>query len=275
MKRAAITVVLLMMLTGFGYQSRPVDPPGGVVKAWSFAQPSGGSGTYWVGGFYEGVTDAATNWSGTASETFGTASATRAAHLIFICGSSSIADTLWAIGSTITDAGVLVEPDTVEIGMLAADTSGQYYETNEKWLGQVTVERKTGAGAARSTIVGFAKYWDNNNNDFTVVGLEVLGRGGATDAALNIKLRPHRQDGWDYRVTGLATGDYPEELAKLNTDHGTNRTLTSGEYFAWKRANLATSVICGADGEGILFEVITTSNNAIESSDFSITFTNN
>ena len=269
-----VAVLALAVLVGFSRLGRSVDPPGGAVKSWTFVSPSGGAGTFWVGGFYEGFEDAAIDWSASASETFGTASDTRAAHLCFVSGSVTKADTLWAIGSTITDAGVLVEPDTVVIGLLAADSAGQFYETPEKWLGQVTVERKTSDTNARFTIVGFAKHWDNNNNAFTVSGLEMLGRGGATDAGLNVKLRHHRASGWTYRAAGLITGSYPAELAELATDHGTNRTLTSGEYFAWKRSNLS-GVVSGGDIEGVLFEVITTANNAIESSNFSITFTSN
>ena len=269
---AALVAYLLMVLVGFGFQSVAVDPAGGYGRTWSFSSPTGATGTFYAGGFYDAFDDAATGWSSTASATFGTASATMAAHLCFVGSIGVVNDTLRVFGSSITDAGVLTEPDTAFVYMASADTAGQYYETPEKWLGTVTVERASVATNARATNVGFAKYWDNNNQSFTVTGVEVTGRGGATDTGFNVKIRHHRASGWTYNVLGLNAGNYPADIGKLATDHGTNRTLTSGEPFAWKRDNLSTAVLGGAS-EGVIFEIVTTANNAVESSNITLVYT--
>ena len=275
MKRAILALALLTLTVAASarqFVSRPIDAKGTNMN-WGFDTPTGSSGTYWVGGFYDGFEVAATTWASTASITKGAATEARAAHLSFVCGASTNNDTLRVVGISITDAGVLTDPDTVLVEMSAGDSTHQYYETPEKWLAQVTIERVSGATGARATNIGWTKYWDNNNTDFTCIGFEVLGLAGATDTGFNIKTRKHGPDGWGYRLAGMQAQDYPDALTKLATDHGASgRGLVSGENFAYKRDNLSVAIDV-SNSEGVLFEVVTSANAAVQNSNFSWVYT--
>jgi hypothetical protein len=98
---------------------------------------------------------------------------------------------------------------------------------------------------------GWSKYFDLQNQDFTVVGLECLWESDSTDSSSNIELRHHTSTGWTFN--GGAAPTPPTPVAARATDYGTENTQEVGQG-AWKRANLSLSVN-GADSEGIMFEI--------------------
>ncbi len=228
-------------------------------KAWTFDSPAGSSGTFYFGGFYNfGSTDNDFN----PSITHGTANSSYAAHFFLVqaTGASGGTDTVIRItGTTIDDSGNRSTGVNVDITVADDGTAGTYYETSEKWLGQVTIAKQSGPDLLMN--YGFTKYWDNNNGIFIVRGIEATWLGGANDASPNIKLRHHKVTGWTYNAG--ATPTPPTELVAMATDHSTEDEVVNNENGAWKRDNLTTT-IDGSNSEGTIIEVVTTANKTFE-----------
>lgn len=223
-------------------------------KFWAFDSLAGAFGTYYIGGFYI--------HSGTASDfsggpTFGTANKSYAAHFFVVLGADTVDElTIRVTGTSITDAAVRTTTDTEDIVIPNATSANAYFETDKKWLGQVTIT--VVSGTAKTCDYGFSKYWDNLNNDFTVTGLEVTWLGGANDSGANIELLHHKTTGWTYTGSGATP---PTPLAAMDTDHSTESEVGSGVQGAWKRTGLATD-IDASGSEGTLWRITTTANNA-------------
>lgn len=225
-------------------------------KAWTFDSPAGTAGTFYFGGFYLFHTTSFTPAGGT---NVGSANSAYAAHALVVLGAASTDMVIRVTGTSITDAGVRTTSDTEDI-----DTSGgstdDYYETGKKWIGQVSYTLQSGTGVIIDA--GFSKYWDNNNTDFAVVGLEATWLGGANDSAANIELLHHQLTGWTYSGGG-GSPTPPTALANMNADHVTENDIVNGEPGAWKRTNLSTSV-AGSSSEGTIWRITTGSNKAFE-----------
>lgn len=227
-----------------------------ITQTWSFDSPAGSTGAFYFGGFYQFHTTSFTPAGGTA---IGTANSSYSAHVLVVLGAASTDMVIRVTGTTITDAGVRTTTDTEDV-----DTSGgsadDYYETAVKFIGQVTVSLQSGTGVTIDS--GFTKYWDNQNADFTVNGLEVTWLGGANDSGIDIELLHHMAIGWTYSGGG-GTPTTPTAIASLATDLSTESAAVSGENGAWKRTNLS-EVIDGSASEGVFWRVTTTANKAFE-----------
>lgn len=228
-------------------------------KSWSFLSRSGFSGTFYYGGYYDfGSTDNDFN----PLINFGTANSSYAAHVIFICaaGGAGGTDTVVRItGTSIDDTATRTAADTQDITMDDAGAANAFYESSKKWIGQISLEKQSGPDLLCN--YGHSKYWDNNNLDFTIAGLEVTWIGGANDSGFDIKILHHKSSGWTYNAGSTPT--IPTAVARLQTDHNTEYEVVNGEFGAWKRTDLATAV-SGSTSEGIIWQITTTSNNAIE-----------
>jgi hypothetical protein len=231
-------------------------------KSWGFSTPSGASGVFWIGGFYD-------FFSGDddfdpSPVTFGTANSSYAAHFFVVLGANAVDEiTITITGTTIDDNGTRTTSDTATIVIPSDAVVNDYFETPEKWIGQISIQKT--AGTAKTCNYGFAKYWDNSNSDFIVTGLEATWLAGATDSGLDIQLHDHKTTGWTFNSG--AEPDEPAPIASLVGDHSTEADAVNGEYGAWKRANLNTAVTGSGTG-GTLIEVITTANRAIERGQF-------
>lgn len=229
-------------------------------KTWSFSSPTGSSGTSYYGGYYK---LASSDNDFNPLITFGTANAAYGAHLFLVqvAGGGGGTDTVIRItGTSITDNGTRTPADTEDITVDDAGAADTYYETSKKWIGQVSIEKQSGPDLLCN--YGFCKYWDNNNNNFIVVGVDVTWLGGANDATPDIKLRHHKTTGWTYNNGAAATP--PSELISMATDYNTEIQVVNGEEGAWKRSDLHQQ-ISGGSSEGTIIEVITTANKAFES----------
>ncbi|KKN59219.1 hypothetical protein LCGC14_0544460 [marine sediment metagenome] len=234
-------------------------------ESWAFRSRSGASGTTYAGGFYK-HSGTANDFSG--NPTFGTVNSSYAAHFFIVTGADTVDElTIRVTGTSITDGGVRdASPDTEDLVIPISTSAGAYYETNIKWLGQVTIS--VVSGTAKICDFGFAKYWDNNNTDFAVVGLEVTWLGGATDTAPNLILRHHKgtagNTDWTYTGSGATP---PTAIAAMATDHSTTEdNVIDGENGAWKRDNLSVN-INGSGNEGAIWEIVTTANKTFELGD--------
>jgi len=237
-------------------------------KVWAFMSRDASSGTNYIGGFYKfGATDNDFN----PSITFGTVNASYAAHFFLVqaAGAGGGTDTVIRItGTTINDQGVRVTAVDVDIAVDDAGAANTYYETPEKWLGQVTIAKQSGPDLLCN--FGFCKYWDDNNTDFKVVGIEATWLGAKNDNAPDIQLHHHRAGGWTYN--NAAPPDPPTEVASMATDHDTEIFIKAAEEGAWKRDNLDVN-IRGGSSEGTIIELTTTTNRTYAIGNFMIRIT--
>jgi len=139
-----------------------------------------------------------------------------------------------------------------------------------KWLGTVAIE--TTAGTAKVCDYGWCKYWDNNNTDYTITGIEATWLcGSSAESGLELELYHHKATGWTYTGSG-ATPPSTTGL-QLSDAVSTDNEQTAGSSYAWKRSGLSIAV--DADGiEGTIFRITTTQNNAVDLGNFTITKTN-
>lgn len=228
-------------------------------KAWSFASPVGSAGTFYTGGYY---LFAAADDDFNPATTHGEANISYAAHVLFVqaAGASGGVDTVVRVsGTTIDDDGTRTTGVNVDVSIDDAGAAGTYYETSEKWIGQVTLTKQSGPDLLCN--YGFCKYWDNNNNDFRIIGIEVTGRAGANDTNPNVFLRHHKATGWTYNNAAAPTP--PAAVVNMNTDHNTEIQYRIGQNFAWKRSNLLENVT-GGNGEGTIIEWFTGANKSVD-----------
>jgi hypothetical protein len=223
--------------------------------SWSFKSPAGSSGEFYLGGFYILPSTSYTPAGGTS---LGTANVAYHAHAFIVLGATSTDMVVRFTGTSIDEDGNRADPDTQDI-----DTSGgvlnDYFETSKKWIGQVSVSLFSGTGVVINH--GLCKYWDNQNSDFRITGIEVTGVAGANDSAPNFEVLGHQPIGWTY---GGGSGAVPPAAqADMQTDFVTEYQFSSGEPFAWKRIGLSVEIE-GSGNEGIISRVSTSSNNAIQ-----------
>jgi hypothetical protein len=203
----------------------------------------------YAGGFYSfGTSPFTSDFNG--GETFGTVSSYAAHALIVVGAAPGGGDTTIEVsGTSITDEGVETPLDTQNIVIPSGSAVNTYLETPKKWLGAVTFTHLSGPLVTCN--YGLSKYFDLNNQDFCVIGLETLWIADNTDSASNIKLLHHKSTGWTYNAG--AVPDPPTPIAARNTDYTAGENV-SGQPGAWKRANLSV-MINGADSEGLIFEI--------------------
>lgn len=232
---------------------------GALEISFPFTSPAGSSGTFYYDGFYK---FASTDNDFNPSVNFGTVNSAIGAHLFFVqaAGGAGGTDTVIRItGTKITDAGVRTTGATVDVTIDDAGAAGTYYETPDKWIGQIAIEKLSGPDLLCN--YGFVKYWDFKNSDFHVVGINATWFGGGNDSNANIILRHHKSTGWTYNVGSTPTP--PTAITNMQTDYDTEVLIVNNENGAWKRDNLNTLVL-GASDEGIILEFVTTANKTFE-----------
>jgi hypothetical protein len=221
---------------------------------WSFVSPVGESGIFYVGGFY---LLPATNYTPAGGTTLGEANVAYHAHAFVVLGATSTDMVVRVTGTSVDEAGNRVDPDTEDLDTSGGSTN-DYFETAKKWVGQISLSLQSGTGVVINH--GLCKYWDNQNSDFRITGIEVTGRAGANDPAPNFGVIRHLSTGWTYSAGGAI---HPPYVADMQTDYGTEFQFANGHHFAWKRIGLSQEVN-GSGSEGLICEVTTTANKSIE-----------
>ncbi|KKN53627.1 hypothetical protein LCGC14_0600580 [marine sediment metagenome] len=246
-------------------------------KSYSFSSPSGSSGTFYSGGYY--------NWSATEaaltqispSVTHSAANSASACHIGIVAGGPGTVNTgvikITVAGTTIDDDGVRAASQTVTlVADITTLSTDDYVETTEKWIGQVTIALATASGTPVTFNLdinyGCTKYEDFGNQAFTINVLEVVGLAGASDSGFNLRLFHHSSADWTFAASGFVPGG--TVLANMNTDYSTEDELVNGESFAYKRVNLNTD-ISGDDAQGLVLEITTSANKAVEIMDMHFT----
>jgi hypothetical protein len=221
-----------------------------LTPSWSFQSTTAKD---YAGGFYVfGNTPFSSDFTTPATIPAGGSNFSQyAAHAFVVTGGVPGSDlTIQVSGTSITDDGVETPADTQNIVISSGSAVNTYAETPKKWLGQVTFTHLSGPTGVLCNY-GLSKYFDLNNQDFCIIGLETLWVADNTDTASDIKLIHHKATGWTYNAG--AEPDPPTPIAARETDYSVGQNV-SGEQGAWKRANLSV-MINGADSEGILFEI--------------------
>ena len=249
------------------------------VESYSFNSPAADTGIFYAGGSYFAPTgEAVLTQPASHTRTLGTANISYAAHVFAVAKGDGATDgsdlVLTVTGTSIDDEGnraagaseVVVANAINEIGGFQTDT---YFETSKKWIGQVTYTLTSSGGTTFncSFNYGFAKYDDFGNQDFSVTFFECTGRAGANDTGFNLRLLFHSTAGWTYSSTSFVPGG--TTLANMNTDHNTEVDLKNGEPINYKRVDLNQDVN-GNNGEGLIVEITTGQNKAVESMDIHI-----
>lgn len=243
------------------------------IKSFSFSSPSGSSGTFYVAGFYDWASADANLNQGALTVTHGGANVSKAAHAGLVAGGAGVVDTgvisIVVSGTSIDDEN---NRATGASETLVADITtmvlNKFYSTTKKWLGTVTYTLTVASGSPVNFNTdfnyGFCKYDDFGNQDFTITDLECVGLAGAADTGFNLRLFFHSPAGWAYAAAGFVPGG--TVLADMNASHSTEQNLASGEPFAYKRTDLNQDVN-GNDGEGLVMEITTGANKAVEAID--------
>lgn len=234
-------------------------------RAFTFSSKLGATGTTYSAGHYRyGGTDNDFN----PGINFGTANGAYGDHIFLVAaaGASGGTDTVVRLnGTTMDDLGNRTTGVNVDLTLDDAGLAGAYYETTEKWVGLVTITKLSGPDLLCN--YGGAKYWDDNNEDFKVEGVDVTWLGGANDTGANLILRHHKATGWTYNAGAEPTP--PTAIAEMNSDYVTEVNIINGEEGAWKRTNLSTNV-SGSGAEGLMLEIVTSANRSFEIGNFLI-----
>jgi len=224
-------------------------------KTWTFSSPTGTSGVFFYGGYYD--FDTANN-DFSPSITWGLTNGSYAAHLSLILGAATVDDlTIRVTGTSITDLGVRTATDTQDLVIPSGAAVDSYYEFSKKWLGQITIS--VVSGTPKVCNYGWTKYWDNANTNFYIRGVEALWLSGLNDNGFDVELIHHKGTGWTYGAGGPT---YPV-FARMGADHGAEDNLDSGKAGAWKRTNFY-QLVKGSAAEGTLFAVTTTAAKSVE-----------
>ena len=250
-------------------------------SSYSFTAPAGSSGIFYVAGNYFAPSGEAVLTQASLTQTLGTANISYAAHAFVVAKGDGATDgsdlVLTVTGTSVDDEGNRTAADSqvvVADALLATFATDTYMETSKKWIGQITYTlSSTGGGTFNVSFnYGFAKYEDFGNVDFTINYFECVGLAGANDSGFNVRLFHHNTADWHYSaaafVPGPQAGD-TSELANMNTTHNTEIDLRNGEPFNYKRTDLDTDVD-GENGEGIVIEITTSANKALEDMDIHV-----
>lgn len=252
-------------------------------QSYNFNSPQGSSGIFYKAGFYDfPTTDANLDQAGT-TQTEGDTNGTHAAHASLIASGPGTATggsgavTIVVSGTSIDDSSNRVTSDSeVIVADITAMSTDQYFETSKKWLGTITYTLTVGATGhtayAADFNYGLSKYEDIGNTNFSITFFEYVGRAGANDTGFNVRLIHHNAADWTYAATGFVPGPTAgdaSELANMNTTHGVEKVLNNDDPFAYKRDDLNQD-IAGDNGEGIIIEITTSTNRAVESMDIHI-----
>jgi hypothetical protein len=239
------------------------------------SQESGAGDVDYLAGFYDAPTSDTTLTQASTTVDYGDTNQPYAAHAFIVSGGDGITDgsdlVLTVSGTSINDNAVRTVNDTqVIVADCTASTVNTYHETSKKWIGPMTFTLSSTGGTAFSYSFnyGFCKYEDFGNRDFLVTDFEMVGLAGANDTAFDIKLLHHDPDSpWTYAATGFDPEPQNETICDLQDDHVQEFELSNGDYFAYKRADLAHEVLGRRNDEGVIIKVTVGALRSVSFSD--------
>lgn len=237
------------------------------VLSQSWAMVTQSSGNTYIGGF---LIDAGSDNDFNPSVNFGTANKAYAAHIYFVAAAGATDTEITVSGTSVSDSGGLHTGDSETVA-LNSGSANFMVETTKKWVGQVSIVKSKGTD--RLCNYGFAKYWDNGNTDFTIVGGEALWQAGKTDTSFDILVYKYSATGWTYHAGASAAPPAPLfQLSDVSTGLGAYHETLVNTPGTWKRTGLSTFV-AGSLSEGVIIKVITGTTNVIDNGTITLNFT--
>jgi hypothetical protein len=246
--------------------------------SYSFTSTGVLAGTYWKAGFYDWATTNTSLNEGSTTQVFGTIGRAYAAHASIVASGAGVVVGGGQVGLRIINS-VKDSEDGIQVagqsGIITEDittlTADVYYETSEKFSGQITFELYVVSGTPTSYSLdfnyGYSKYEDFQNRDFTVTGFNMVWQGNANDSAFDVALMHHSSVGWTYATTGFEPGN--GDICRKSVDQQLAGDVFNGEDGAYKRTGL-NYYVAGEGSEGILVQITTGQNGTIQTSDINV-----
>jgi len=242
-----------------------------ISKTYPFSSSGLGSGTFWIGGFYDFATTSVALNQGSLTQTHGVAGVAKAAHAGIVPSGAGTVDT-GQVGLRVT--GIRDYEDgtiqtAAQTGIVTEDittlTTNVYVETVEKFSGQVTFELYVVSGSPTTYSLtfnyGFAKYDDIQDRDYTIRSFECKWQGNA-NSTLDVALMKHTGTGWTYAASGFVAGN--GDICRKSVDQPLAGDAGNNEDGAYKRVGL-NEYIAGQSGiEGHVIQVITGGSGTVQ-----------
>lgn len=249
-----------------------------ISKSYSFTSQGIGAGLYYKAGFYDfsDTSFAATQASSTIA--YGDLDRARDAHAGIVPQAPGIVVGTGQVGLRVVgikDSENGIPQVAGEIGIITEDittlTADTYFETSEKWSGQITFELYivTGSPTAYSMNFnyGFAKYDDLQDRDYTITAFECVWQGNASNNTLDIALVKHTAEGWTFATSNFIAGN--GDICRKSIDMQLSSNVNNNLDGAYKRTNLNT-YIAGESGEGHIIEITTGGTSTIQTMDLHV-----
>ncbi len=248
-----------------------------VSKSYSFTSTGIPAGTFWKAGFYDFNDTSVILSQASLTQAYGLAGRARAAHAGIVPNGAGTVDT-GQVGLRVTgirdyEDGTL--QTAAQTGIITDDittlTANTYFETIEKWSGEVTFELYVVSGSPTAYSLrfnyGFAKYDDLQDRDYAITGFECVWQGNANNNTLDIALMKHTSEGWTYAASGFIPGN--GDLCRKSVDQALSSNVNNNMDGAYKRAGL-DEYISGQSGEGHIIQVITGGAGTIQIMDIHV-----
>lgn len=228
-------------------------------KNWSFDTQV--AGIDYLGGFYD---FAASDNDFSPSVNFGDVNRSSAAHFFIVTGAITVDEVQVTVtGTSITDFGVRTPSNSAVITIPSGTPVNTYFETEEKWNGQITIE--TTAGTPILANYGLAKYYEANRQNFTILSIDCVWIGEDTGTDSDIALLHHTVTGWTYNAGAPPTP--PPAVVRRSVDNGSENGHIGGEQGSWERRDVNTFITGEEEFHGAIIEV-TSQNGGVANKSF-------
>lgn len=239
-------------------------------NSFSFQSRSGTVGTSYVGGYYLSEQNAFNADEGNFVGTYGESVVGYAAYFFLVSSGNAVTDggpmVLTLTGTSIDNLGNRVPADS-EILVTDALLLGinDYVQSTKKWLGEVTFTLTSLAATVFSWDFnyGYAAYEETDGASIQLNKIELLGSASGNDNIFNVEVLHHDQVGWIYNDGAFEPGG-TSIIMNLQTDYVNEFKLRTGEYFSYKKYNLAYTI---NPNDGLLVRITTDSTNSVGNMD--------
>ena len=239
-----------------------------------FVSPGGGSGVFYLAGFYDAPVADSNLTQASPTQTLGTANSPYSAHAFIVAAAAGAASggsglvEIEVSGTSIEEDGTRTTSDTeVIVADITAMATDQYFETEKHWIGQITFTLQVAGGGTHTTFnadfnYGLARLEHQSDHDFEVQLFDITGRAGANDSSFNVELLKHDTSGWTYHATAFVPGSVV--LVDIASILSTESDLVNGEHFSFIKNPMTEQINSNSAHEGYIVRVTTGANNSVE-----------
>lgn len=190
---------------------------------------------------------------------FGDVSSAVGAHfaLIAAAGAGGGDTTIQISGASVLN-GTRIPGDTEDIVLSGTGISGAYYQSTKFWLSELAITKTAGPDLLAN--YGFVTHYSRNETDFVVPDITLEWLAGASDPGWDFQVLHHKPTGWTYVSSGEPI--HAAAVVSLLDELTPDNELVNGKKGDW-RIPLNLTVL-GSQGEGVLLQAITGTNNSVE-----------